>query len=188
MKGIGGPVSPLAGLAAVPLTPLVRPQSDISSQIYHRPVHQSLVQIRLTTLLSRKALPKNAAVVIANGLTIHRQAVSSATRDGNALAHQLLGIEPSGYFEADKLSALVEQTPAKAQHVALAIVLAACESVTSKQTWRSPVLPMRTISPSSPGGGISSATSRESSPATPRTWSLRPSEPRPTENQLGSRH
>ena len=50
----------------------------------------------------------------------------------------LLGLEPSGYFENDKLTALIEQTPAKAQHVALAIVLGACESITGKQTWRYP--------------------------------------------------
>ncbi|SEB09815.1 ParB/RepB/Spo0J family partition protein [Leifsonia sp. 21MFCrub1.1] len=92
----------------------------------------------LTTLLSRKTLPKDTGLVIALGLTVHRQAISSATREGNELAHQLLGVEPSGYFEADKLAALLEQMPGKAQHVALAIVLGACESVTSKQTWRTP--------------------------------------------------
>lgn len=92
----------------------------------------------LGTLLSRKTLPKDAAVVIAHGLTTHRQAVSAATRDGNELAHQLLGLEPSHYDQADKLAALIEQTPAKAQHVALAVVLGACESVTSTQTWRTP--------------------------------------------------
>ncbi|MGN6759838.1 MAG: ParB/RepB/Spo0J family partition protein [Leifsonia sp.] len=92
----------------------------------------------LTSLLSRKALPKDAVVVIARALTIHRQAVSAATREGNELAHQLLGLDPSGYFEADKLATLIEQTPAKAQHVALAVALGACESVTSMQTWRSP--------------------------------------------------
>ncbi|MGH1526455.1 ParB/RepB/Spo0J family partition protein [Leifsonia sp. L25] len=92
----------------------------------------------LATLLSRKALPKDAAVVIAKGLTIHRQAISTATRDGNELAHHLLGLEPSGYFGNDKLAALIEQSPAKAQHVALAVVLGACESVTRKQTWRYP--------------------------------------------------
>ena len=79
-------------------------------------------------------------MVIARALTTHRQAISTATREGNALAHQLLGLDPSGYFEADKLAALIEQTPAKALHVALAIALGACESVTSKQTWRSPSL------------------------------------------------
>ncbi|WP_434318984.1 ParB/RepB/Spo0J family partition protein [Leifsonia sp. P73] len=92
----------------------------------------------LTTLLSRKALPKNAAVVIAKGLTIHRQSISTAAREGNEHAHRLLGLEPSGYFENDKLVALLEQNPGKAQHVALAVVLGACESVTSKQTWRYP--------------------------------------------------
>ncbi|MFE4951945.1 ParB/RepB/Spo0J family partition protein [Leifsonia sp. NPDC056665] len=92
----------------------------------------------LTTLLSRKTLPKDTAVVIARGLTVHRQAISTATREGNELAHHLLGLEPSGYFENDKLAALIKQTPAKAQHVALAVVLGGCESVTSKQTWRYP--------------------------------------------------
>ncbi|MFF1571377.1 hypothetical protein ACFVWR_01415 [Leifsonia sp. NPDC058292] len=76
--------------------------------------------------------------MIAKGLTVHRQAISTATREGNELAHQLLGLEPSGYFENDKLTSLIEQTPVKAQHVALAVVLGACESVTSKQTWRYP--------------------------------------------------
>lgn len=92
----------------------------------------------LTTFLSRKTLPKDAAVVIATGLTVHRQAVSLATRDGNTLAHELLGIERGGYWEADKLAALIEHTPAKAQHIALAVVLGAIENVTSKQTWRHP--------------------------------------------------
>lgn len=92
----------------------------------------------LTTLLSRKTLPNDAAVVIARALTIHRNAVSTATREGNELAHQLLGIDPSAYFDADKLAALVEHAPTKALHVALAVALGACESATSKQTWRSP--------------------------------------------------
>lgn len=61
-----------------------------------------------------------------------------ATRDGNQLAHQLLSLTTAGYLEADKLAALVEQTPSKALHVALAIVLGACESVTSKESWRHP--------------------------------------------------
>ncbi|WP_431246420.1 ParB/RepB/Spo0J family partition protein [Leifsonia xyli] len=92
----------------------------------------------LTTFLSRKTLPKDAAVVIARGLTVHRHAISAATQAGNELAHELLGIQRSGYFETDRLSTLLDQSPAKAQHVALAIVFGACESVTSKQTWRAP--------------------------------------------------
>ena len=39
-------------------------------------------------------------MVIATGLTVHRQAISTATRDGNELAHQLLGLEPTRYFES----------------------------------------------------------------------------------------
>src|SRR3546814_13408183 len=53
----------------------------------------------LTTLLSRKTLPKDTAAVIATGLTVHRQAVSLATRDGNTLAHELPGIGRGGYWE-----------------------------------------------------------------------------------------
>jgi ParB family chromosome partitioning protein len=92
----------------------------------------------LTALLSRKTLPRGTAVVVATGLTLHRQAISTATRDGNELAHQLLGLEASGYFRADKLAALVQGSPSKALHVALAVVLGACESVTDKQSWRYP--------------------------------------------------
>ena len=123
----------------------------------------------LTTLLSRKTLPKDAAAVIATGLTVHRQAVSLATRDGNTLAHELLGIERGGYWQADKLAALVEQTPAKAQHVALAVVLGAIESVTSKQTWRHPPPPTGPTSHSSPRGDTNSARSSRSSRPPTRT-------------------
>ena len=61
--------------------------------------------------------------MIARGLILHRQAVSPATREGNELARQLLGIEPSGYFEVDKFATLAEQTPSTALPVALAVVL-----------------------------------------------------------------
>ncbi|WP_089914769.1 hypothetical protein [Leifsonia sp. 21MFCrub1.1] len=67
-----------------------------------------------------------------------RQALSSATRDGNELAHQLLRLERSSYFEADKLVTLIEQAPSKEQHVALAVVPGVCESVTSKESWYHP--------------------------------------------------
>ncbi len=92
----------------------------------------------LATFLSRKTLPKDAAAVIATGLTFHRNAVSGATRDGNVLAHELLGLERGGYWDADKLAAIVEATPAKAQHVSLAVVLGAIEATTGKHTWRNP--------------------------------------------------
>ena len=92
----------------------------------------------LAEFLSRKTLPKDAANVIAQGLTMHCRAVSSAAADGNTLAHTLLGIERGGYWDADKLAAIIEHSPAKAQHVSLAVVLGGIEASTSKNTWRHP--------------------------------------------------
>ncbi|HWU45751.1 MAG TPA: ParB/RepB/Spo0J family partition protein [Humibacter sp.] len=91
----------------------------------------------LAEFLTRKTLPKDAAKVIALGLTIHRRDVGSAAANGNELAHQLLGIERGSYYD-DKLAAHVEQSPTKAQHVSLAVVLGGIESATSKSTWRYP--------------------------------------------------
>jgi ParB family chromosome partitioning protein len=92
----------------------------------------------LAQFLSRKTLPKDAAKVIARGLTVHRRDVGNATSNGNTLAHVLLGIERGGYWDGDKLNELVEHSPAKAQHVSLAVVLAGIEDSTSKNTWRYP--------------------------------------------------
>ena len=41
-------------------------------------------------------------------------------------------------WDADKLAALVEHTPTKAQHVSLAVVLGGSQASTSKTTWRHP--------------------------------------------------
>jgi ParB family chromosome partitioning protein len=95
----------------------------------------------LATFLSRKTLPKDAATVIAQGLTVHRREVGSAVTNGNTLAHTLLGIERGGFWDADKLAALMEHSPAKVQHVTLAIVLGGIEDSTSKNTWRYPEAP-----------------------------------------------
>lgn len=92
----------------------------------------------LAQFLSRKTLPKDAAKVIAQGLTVHRRDVGSAASNGNTLAHVLLGIERGGYWDGDKLNTLVEHSPAKAQHVSLAVVLGGIEDSTSKNTWRYP--------------------------------------------------
>jgi ParB family chromosome partitioning protein len=92
----------------------------------------------LATFFSRKTLPKDATTVIAQGLTVHRRDVGSAVTNGNTLAHTLLGIERGGFWDADKLAALIEHSPAKVQHVALAIVLGGIEDSTSKNTWRNP--------------------------------------------------
>ncbi|TFC83397.1 ParB/RepB/Spo0J family partition protein [Cryobacterium cheniae] len=92
----------------------------------------------LAEFLSRKTLPKNTAKAIALGLTVHHSVVGKANQNGNVLAHTLLGLERANYWSADKLSALVEHSPTKAQHVTLAIVLAGIEDSTSKETWRYP--------------------------------------------------
>jgi ParB family chromosome partitioning protein len=92
----------------------------------------------LATFLSRKTLPKDAATVIAQGLTTHRRQVGSAVTNGNTLAHTLLGIERGGYYDADKLAAMIEHSPSKAQHVTLAIVFACIEDSTDKNTWHYP--------------------------------------------------
>jgi ParB family chromosome partitioning protein len=92
----------------------------------------------LTEFLSRKTLPKDAGTVIAQGLTMHRREVGSAATNGNTLAHTLLGIERGGYWDADKLTALLDHSPTKSQHVALAVVLGGIEDSTSKETWRYP--------------------------------------------------
>lgn len=92
----------------------------------------------LATFLSRKTLPKDAAQFIAQGLTVHGLNVGSAARDGNSLAHTLMGVERGGYYDRNKLSGIVEATPSKAQHVALAVVLGGIEASTSKLSWRNP--------------------------------------------------
>jgi ParB/RepB/Spo0J family partition protein len=92
----------------------------------------------LAALVNRKQLPKGAAQMIAAGLTVHRNSVGTAVRDGNVLAHEFLGVERGSYWDADKLAALVDETPTKAQHVALAVVLGGIESSITRQTWRSP--------------------------------------------------
>ena len=92
----------------------------------------------LAEFLTRKILPKDTGTVIAQGLTVHRAAVGSAVTNGSVLAHVLLGIERGGYWDADKLAALVEHSPTKAQHVTVAVILGGIEDSTSKGTWRYP--------------------------------------------------
>jgi len=93
----------------------------------------------LTTFLSRKTLPKDSIPFIAQALTDNRNVVSSGLSSGNNLAHTLLGIErESGFYAPDKLATLATAFPAKATHVALAIVIGGIEDATGKHTWRNP--------------------------------------------------
>ncbi len=75
---------------------------------------------------------------IAHGLTAHHGIVGKAIQNGNVLAHTLLGFTRENYWAADTLTALVGQSPSKAQHVTPAIVLAGIEDSTSTETWRRP--------------------------------------------------
>ena len=97
----------------------------------------------LASLLSRKSLPKDAGVVIATGLTAYRSITGTAIDRGNLLAHQFFGIDRADYWGPDKLAQLVAESPMKAQHIMLAVVLGGMESATSKETWRHPSAPMR---------------------------------------------
>ncbi len=91
----------------------------------------------LTAFLARKTLPKDAAAFVATALTTVHTTVGHAVQNGNGLAHDLLGVQ-RGSYGRDNLAPLVERTPAKAGHVALAIVLGGIEDSTSKNTWRYP--------------------------------------------------
>lgn len=93
----------------------------------------------LANKLRAKTLPRGAAKVIAEGLTTHRHAVGRGMDTGNRFAHELLGVkyEKSSYGAiTDRLTATVEKNPTRAQHVALAIVLAGIEESTGRHTWR----------------------------------------------------
>ncbi|MFT7712333.1 ParB/RepB/Spo0J family partition protein [Clavibacter tessellarius] len=92
----------------------------------------------LAALVARKALPKDAARVIAAGLTTHRHAVGRAVQEGSALAHELLGVKRESGYYSDALGQYAAATPTKAQHVALAVVLGGIEASTGRQSWRSP--------------------------------------------------
>jgi ParB family chromosome partitioning protein len=97
----------------------------------------------LASFPSRKTLPKDAGVVIATGLTAYRSITGTAIERGNLLAHQFFGIDRADYWGPDKLAQLVAESPTKAQHIILAVVLGGMESATSKETWRHPSAPMQ---------------------------------------------
>ncbi|WP_307041790.1 ParB/RepB/Spo0J family partition protein [Agromyces ramosus] len=87
----------------------------------------------LTTLLSRKTLPKDATQFAARVA-----ATSGADLDkGRALAHTFLGAEAPTSFHGNALPSLAS-AQAKAGHVLLALALAAVEQGTGRHTWRNP--------------------------------------------------
>jgi ParB family chromosome partitioning protein len=87
----------------------------------------------VTAFLARKKLPADAAPFVAVTLTRHAYEVTNSSVGSAA---KLLGIED--YSGRDALAAMVEATPTKAGHVNLAVVLAARENTTSRESWRTP--------------------------------------------------
>lgn len=95
----------------------------------------------LATFAARKTSPKDAATFLAGRLVASVYSLDKAYTQGrHRLARVLLGLpEHAGYGEPDPLANLLTTaTPARAQHIALVLVLAAIEDGTGTHTWRNP--------------------------------------------------
>ncbi|MDO4143671.1 ParB/RepB/Spo0J family partition protein [Clavibacter michiganensis] len=95
----------------------------------------------VAALVTRKSLPKDAAQVIAAGLTTHRHEVGRAVQEGSPLAHEFLGVERDYGYHGNALGKFLAATPTKAQHIALAVVLGGMEGAMSRESWRSAPAP-----------------------------------------------
>lgn len=90
----------------------------------------------LTRILGRKRLPADALAFAVVTLARESFEVGKAVSDHHALANELLGYQYT--YGHQPLAALVEATPTKAAHIALALAVGALEGATSKNTWRNP--------------------------------------------------
>lgn len=95
----------------------------------------------LRTFLSRKSAPSTAAAFLAGSLARADHAVTQALTAGNVLAHDLLGLPEHAPTLGRRAPAMVElvgkASDARAQMIALGLVLAAYEEATSRNSWRS---------------------------------------------------
>jgi len=89
----------------------------------------------LTTLLTRKTLPKDALRYSAQVTAAHGDRFDSKARD---LAHTLFNLDKPHRFSGNALPHLIDTTPTKAGHVLLALALTAIEATTGRHTWRTP--------------------------------------------------
>jgi ParB family chromosome partitioning protein len=81
----------------------------------------------LTQFVARKTAPKHAAGFVATALAVDADTVTSI--GGNHLAAELLGCTATGYGRSTELAGLAEAaTPARAQMLTLAIVVAGYEA------------------------------------------------------------
>lgn len=87
------------------------------------------------TLLQRKTLPKDWTMFAAVAGTRHGWTMRA---DNSGGVRDLLSIESGTGYGADTVASWVEQHPAKAPHVALAVVLSAFENAASREWWRRP--------------------------------------------------
>lgn len=93
----------------------------------------------LAGVLGRKTLPKDASHFVATALTAHRTTVASGLSGGNRLAAVLLGLDAQdSEWGQSPIDPVAETQPARAGHVALAVMLGAIEASTCKHTWRQP--------------------------------------------------
>ncbi|MBX9244641.1 ParB N-terminal domain-containing protein [Actinotalea ferrariae] len=93
----------------------------------------------LTGFAARKTAPKDAPTFLAARLVAGTHRLDKAsTQTRHRLARTLLGLpEHVGYGAPDPLADLVQAaTPARAQHIALIVLLAAIEDGTGTHTWR----------------------------------------------------
>jgi ParB family chromosome partitioning protein len=93
----------------------------------------------LTAFLARKTLPKDANHFVAGALTAHRTTVAAGLSKGNRLAATLLGLDAQdSEWGASPIDPIASAQPARAGHVAIAVVLGAIEDSTGRHTWRNP--------------------------------------------------
>ncbi|WP_181408878.1 ParB/RepB/Spo0J family partition protein [Schumannella soli] len=88
----------------------------------------------IATLLTRKTLPKAAALFEAVTLTSYSYTVSN---DRHTHTRAFLGLDPNG-FGHDQIAKVATDTPTRAGHVVLATMLSARENHTSRESWRTP--------------------------------------------------
>lgn len=96
----------------------------------------------LTALLARKSAPKDAARYVAAELAQGDHNVRRGFENGNRLACKLVGLgEPAGFY-VGRVNPIVEAAEtasgARATQLSLAVLLAAFEDGTSRDSWRRP--------------------------------------------------
>ncbi|GAA1874257.1 ParB/RepB/Spo0J family partition protein [Myceligenerans crystallogenes] len=90
----------------------------------------------LAEFAQRKTAPKDAVAFVATALVADAGIIEKAANSGHSLAAEWLGVGGT-YGGRDKIRALIAKaSPARAQHIALVVVLAAIEDRTGVHTWR----------------------------------------------------